>query len=1106
MQKLEDEAHRALQALLWNRGGKPDARPLYKYRFNIDEFERAGNLFRKGGTGPLRSKEGQALLLLFLAEWFRRERTSGAWGWEQPLLAAGLTYRPHQHTLNAREINYAKLRDTLLEALRWWKRPAPKSHHTKKYLWAVVSEAGFPLAAVSSETGLKRWIQHAVAQMFQGVPANVAVAAQSYRFNVEDLRTGLQPIAVELVEALFDLKRFVLKGGASARVDAISYLDQFRSDWREDLPLDVSGDEIRALVEETLLAPTSQDKTLDARRILRQKNGRWDQAIRIELSGSLPDFYFQQLAETLEGAARARIYLRGDMIESLSRPIAVLEKSKRDGTESWECRPLSSATSFGTALLSDITLVVQVGDRPPALIAPRGSAPITDQAIALTAPVGGDTIETRTQLEFAPPGSFDTPGGQLYLLCEKGVEKELQFSEEGSHSHVTEIGDTHALKRFTGITRLTEDGVELIWRTNCEQAAAQELTCLGTQVQGAIPPVFIGVPEIQSEDSETRLSIPLDRLHWRPIGKRQWAPASASSVTGEGDLAIISEGRLVARTRIRAVEKYTQFKFSNASNCRQLKILNCAAGECRAWAGETELEVDLDKHGWLLDLDKVRPGSMLKIELKWEETRLTVRIRDGSVEKCISSSTGGPSEARPRIDLSTMSSLSIWAKTPQRLIFEARGDGARFDCIRTIAGETSLAVFRREVQELFGLFDSQDTRIRLNWLGDGGWSAEIARYTLDQAKNIDWAFPVEQIRNSFRALDAKSLVVVPVCHPNNACLIDVDDLASTESFRTYLAKLSAEGPWIIAGRQAHGGAIKPFFIDAGVQTLTSSELERALLLPATTQRKEALVELGAKTSGRELLAQYVAASAKIARRYSISASGFDGLTLLAEHPALAVSLLANTNDPEGIEAVLDLERDLPFLWALTKTSDWARAFCERADSLSRKLSLAGVDDPSTPIRATTKVLEQICSTMPELSVHASWAALALAKAYPASAAKEIKPYLSPFEERVQSLLKTDVRRVRNEMVLRRVDGLPPPNLSFSGTGFTPTQSGFDPKFDGVLSAPDLVAKCATGACETSAQIVRICKQARLYDDGYFLQACPTAVFQALMSPKQVELT
>lgn len=1095
MNDIKQECKRALLAFMWNRGQRPDGRPLYKYRFNETEFERCRNIFESGGTRVLNTPSGQALFLIYLAEWFRRKRGSGAWGWEQPLADAGLHYDAHTYGSGTHQINYAQLREALDQSLRFWRRPEPQRGHTKKYLWAVVSEAGFPMGAVGAQTGLKRWIENALAQMFQGVPAQAAVRSQSHRLNVVDLRSTLEAVAIDLVQELFALKQFVLKAGPAASLDALAFLDEHKSNWRENLPVDISGNEIRTLVEETLLAPASQSKALDAHRVLRRKNNEWEPAIRFELSGELPDFYYQQLSETLEGAIKARVFLRGDMSESLSRPIAVLEKSKRDGKEVWECRNLSSAASFGTTLTSEITLVVQVGERPQAVIVPRGSAPASDPVIALTAPNDQDVVPTLLQL--VPSGSFGTPAETLFLLCELNEAAAVQFSDLERKTELGPVGDTHILLKFSGEAIFDDDGTAMSWRTNQAQVSTAELNCLGQTIFGTNPPVFRGLPKIQSLDVEARISLELHQLHWRPKGKRQWIAATKEAVLGEGDLGIVTDGRLEARTRVRIVNDNTEFCFENKQGNRQLRIKESLATECEIWAEGKELEVDLDRHGWLVDLNDTRPGCLLRIDLKWDERLLRVGMRDTSLDRCISSTSGAQLTSRPKADLATLSGLSLWSKSPQRLIFEARGNNQNFDCVRSVAGETPLAVFRREAQELLGLFDSPDAHIRLSWLGSGGWFAEISRYAQNQVRQVDWSLAVEQIKNWLRVLDVSELVVVPIRAPDQSCRVEVEALSSEKSFRSHLAQLSSEGPWILAGTHSDGRTIKPFFIDGEPATLSSSLLERTLLNPSKDERVEGLLETASTTLGLEGLSKYIAAAALVCRRHGISATAFDALTIIAEHTNLGIAALAHASSPEEIEAILDLEIDLPFLWVLTPAATWADAFQAKANLVSNRLARAEVDDTSAAYRLCLKTLEHICSSHPELVVHASWAALALHKALPKNAGDQLNSLISPFTDRITSLTETDRREVQNRMVRRRVDGLPPPVLRYERLKIQPPPTNFDPKFDGVIHAPEIVATCATGTIRMTPAAAQLCKRARLYDENYFLEACPVAVFEAL---------
>lgn len=416
-----------------------------------------------------------------------------------------------------------------------------------------------------------------------------------------------------------------------------------------------------------------------------------------------------------------------------------------------------------------------------------------------------------------------------------------------------------------------------------------------------------------------------------------------------------------------------------------------------------------------------------------------------------------------------------------------------------------MSTFLRQVQELLGLFDSPDAHIRLTWLGEGGWAAEISRYTIEEVRNIDWSRPVEEIKTWLRAFGVRSLIVVPICSPSQAKMIDVAEIAAIDEFGQYLEELTSAGPWILAGKHQRSGAIRPCFVDANVHSAPVTNLDRALLHHQKEARRLGLVELAKTEAECEVLAKYVASIAKISRRHSISATSFDALTLVADHPEVGVSVLAHSIAPEDIVAVLELEIELPFLWILTPINVWADAFKRQAQRVAEQISFAGVDDMAPALRATLRTLEQICATMPELSAHASCAAYAAQSAFSPDVIQKLAPFLEPFQDRIIALAQVSKRELQNQMVRRRVDGLLPPNLDFSGTGFTPATAGFDPQFDQILSVPSLVDLCANGAIDYTAKISRLCKLARLYDESYFLEACPAAVCKTSILSEKASL-
>src|SRR3954447_13859907 len=71
---------------------RPDGRPLYAYRFSRDEYEEVGHLLKSLGSFIFEHDTASALLVAYVAEWFRRDRHGGHWDWIRPLAQLGIRY------------------------------------------------------------------------------------------------------------------------------------------------------------------------------------------------------------------------------------------------------------------------------------------------------------------------------------------------------------------------------------------------------------------------------------------------------------------------------------------------------------------------------------------------------------------------------------------------------------------------------------------------------------------------------------------------------------------------------------------------------------------------------------------------------------------------------------------------------------------------------------------------------------------------------------------------------------------------------------------------------------------------------------------------------
>ena len=81
------ELEGAFKSLLGSRDlTGPDGRPLYAYRFGRSDYDAIGAMLRRQGAATIFDRMGAALVVAYIAEWFRRDRSGGHWDWIRPLI------------------------------------------------------------------------------------------------------------------------------------------------------------------------------------------------------------------------------------------------------------------------------------------------------------------------------------------------------------------------------------------------------------------------------------------------------------------------------------------------------------------------------------------------------------------------------------------------------------------------------------------------------------------------------------------------------------------------------------------------------------------------------------------------------------------------------------------------------------------------------------------------------------------------------------------------------------------------------------------------------------------------------------------------------------
>lgn len=1075
--------------LLGRRIVKPDGRPLYKYRFTASEYERAKAFIIRDGKRALKEPAGCALFVLALAEWFRRDRDGGGWKWEPPLASMKLTYADADG--GVRNLRYTEIRNALLSGLDWWRRPPPDEHTGLKNVWAIVRECGFPLAAIRRESWLRSWILRSVNQMFRGQSVRVAVGVERDRLHVEHLPDVLFDVTCELCEQIFELKRLVAAGGAEAQADPILFLTRLRPDWLDTLCVPAEAEDLRGLVEDVLRAPRSDDEVFSAQRLLVRRGGEWRPQIKLVLDGDLDIRHAPaSLQKILEGASRAQIFLRSSTGRASSRAIGLIERTIDQEGDTLSVRNLGRDT-FDLELDETVTLVCQVSEREPALISPRDGG-VQDNDVLAFAPDEADGRD-QSRLALASNASLAWPGETVFLLGRRTVLDALKLGDGAVISEGEPVGDDRLLASLSGEASLECKGVLLTWRTGADEAAGGPLILDGATTSVTRPMAFLGLPRILVRERAALVTCAPDALLWRPRGRGAWRQVTNSRPLGDIEIGVVRDGALVGTVRDIVLPEAACFTFKASDGERRLEASGLSGAEVTARCGHNDLRVVSHENTVQIDLTNVDPGASFGVRMKWADAGATVKFRDASLDVALLEDERR-APRRTKAGAGALYRYTAWTRRTAFLMFDLVGASREAGFMRTVTGETPLSVYRDDIRALLSQDPQHNASARLSWHGGDGWFLEVSRYAFD-LNSVDWRGSPDVVRLHLLASGVERLAFVPLLDPARSAEIAVQELGDDFSFQALAERLSAEGPWVVAGRMEDRSAARPIFLAASHPPGVDHLLVEALLQPMESRRASLLKAARASSKSRRVFADHALETLRAARRHQISPVAFDVLSTLPQATDLAVSAMARARD-DDLDALLELEADLPLLWSATRTKDWEDAFASQQETARLKLLKAGMDSSASAANPILRRLERLSGRL-DLRVHACLAARAVTtKAQfdteSASAAQH------PFLAALKAIDGQPLRKLAQDMVIRRADGVAPPRLQLPADRSIGDLNGlFDAKFEPFLRAPALAADMAAGLRPASASLVGALRQARLFDPTFFDAACAAFLFEAL---------
>lgn len=1058
--------------LLAKRGGRPDGRPLYQYRFSRDEFEGMKTGLRSGGIEGLRRDTGAAIFVAYAAEWFRRDRDGGSWDWKRPLAEIGIRYG--QDDWRA-VLTYGELADIVDRGLRWWRRPTPA---TGQRLTTVVAEAGFPAAALRNSRAVLSWLQHSVGLIEKGFAPRDAVAAEAWRMQAQSVVQATFEVAVLLCEALADLRAKVRDLSPLAE-DPIAVLEASDPTWRSRLPIDLEAGDIVRVIETVIRARLEASAALTATRLLRRDGEVWKPRVRLGLSGDLDASRLPApVARQLGEMTRARIAPRGALVGFAGAVTALESLHEDEEFDGWRLRPLVDRFDAGLALDADVRLGLLASDgRVLEEFVAEGGEGLWVPVLALDAAGAADPtlVEDWTVI-----GGASVRTAQEWIGLALAEELVDRLEVDGDLVEFGDIADGRKLVAISGSARcVLDDGLALAWRTRSDQTAAPRLLVLGSILRGPRETVFRGLPRFVLDTGEVRRDVAIQRLSWKGRSGG-WRSASQEPPVGRVLIrAADQHGEVVAMTSLIIAPSALELSPDRAG--KRLHVRGAGPAGMAANAGKI-LPVTSEGGVRTIDLSSVEPGRTVELTFAWASPA-TLTLPNPATRRALLDPKGRLAPRHPKLSLGQLHGWRLLTSEPALICFELTArSGVVRSFTRPTQGEASLIAFIDDLRNLLGSSDALDGALRLSWIGEGDWICEIRRYEREVDLLADGGAVTDGERalllgiDRIRALDLGDLEAEP---------LDVDPVRLPAS--APIAQTPDGGPWLVYGQTSAGGVVRPSVLLGDPSSRHDDPLTVILRGAQAADREAALIGLMGEDAdwSAETLLRWSRLPV-LAAAEGVPYTAFDALRLLHRRPAAAVRLLAEASGPEAQRAVLALQRETPLVWVATPIVGWVDAFDRRLKTLEAQLSDAGLE-PSIAAHDLLGATSRLLDMAPSLAVHVQAVVLTLIGG-PSSQ----MPGFEALALRLAGLCppKTDEALVAgvNAFVQRHVDGPPPPQgLGLADRSFRaqPLIARFPAAFSDVIAGPFVAAEAARGTIRLDRATAAACRAAWLFDPDHF---------------------
>ncbi len=857
---------------------------------------------------------------------------------------------------------------------------------------SLALEGGFPTRLLESRengtiathlrTLLARLETHGTIDEDEAIAASHSSTTNLRSYDHEEFHV----LCAELCLALLALKREA-QAKAPSGVSATAWLDGMTPSWRETLPIGLTGEGGKRLLDD-LISARAERIVGDAvcRRLLLFRDGGWVPGMVLGMTGgiNIP----RGIAEP--SAGRLRVYSAGALASVLVGELGLLEPPTEEG-DHWLCRPRGGRDHRGPFPFELPTSVeLRSGELIKKKITwPRGES-LRSELLIFADDRGDEAVTPASELAYLGASSLRTRRGRVYLLTP--TDFVVTALESGESLEPIWQGERQLFEVTFPVRAGAGNGDFYRVEVGADGERVEQLEVRGQHLRGAEAvdsrlAIYAGRPLLRTRINGRTESPKSGQIQWRGLDNSIWKDWVAQPpADGMGLVEVVWKDPKSRAMRDRctfailpegaAIKPRPSGKLGVAYEVEGMGDWTLALAETGGVQSEPEpgcLNVWFDaKPRRRLSFALHKPhGTPISISC-------TAPLRDGG----FASSDDALLPTHAKVMLDDVRGAVAFADGREWLYLRGpAGGGAHF----AFSDELPLWSLSEEITRLLGAGSGLDDEVVAELGQFGGAKLTIGRYAAQvMVSGGEVSVAGEPVPKDLA--NTRNLEWLSICRPETRILAR-RSWAERLTHPTEPLPDDLEGPGLILLREGDRVIGRPTLTigQAPRGREAFSDLQKAALIQFQDDRYNALDEALSRLSqstpaaarDRDYLVSLVTAL------NGVPPVALDVLKRLALTSSAQAALIGATTDEDARALVWKLERELPFMWALVPVGDWADAFAAQSAALVSALIKADVEGPqATEIAASSvaRAVEQLADLDPLLRTPLAFAGFSTAEA------------------------------------------------------------------------------------------------------------------------------